>query len=79
MNQAKEQPSDTHHSCAEQKNGAVCKAQCQQPHEQAAVPVRKDFPLDRAALLGCAVTGYGRAVHAARIKPASISHLADLG
>lgn len=38
--------------------------------EQAAVPVRKDFPLDRAALLGCAVmTGYGGAVHAARIKP----------
>jgi S-(hydroxymethyl)glutathione dehydrogenase/alcohol dehydrogenase len=40
--------------------------------EQAAVPVRKDFPLDRAALLGCAVmTGYGGAVHAARIKPDS--------
>jgi S-(hydroxymethyl)glutathione dehydrogenase/alcohol dehydrogenase len=40
--------------------------------EQAAVPVRKDFPLDRAALLGCAVmTGYGAAVHAARIKPDS--------
>ena len=40
--------------------------------EQAAVPVRKDFPLDRAALLGCAVmTGYGGAIHAARIKPGS--------
>ncbi|MFN8442941.1 MAG: Zn-dependent alcohol dehydrogenase [Caldilineaceae bacterium] len=40
--------------------------------EQAAVPVRKDFPLDRAALLGCAVmTGYGGAVHAAHIKPGS--------
>ncbi len=40
--------------------------------EQAAVPVRKDFPLDRAALLGCAVmTGYGGAVHAGHIKPAS--------
>ena len=38
--------------------------------EQAAVPLRKDFPLDRAALLGCAVmTGYGGAVHAARVKP----------
>lgn len=38
--------------------------------EQAAVPLRKDFSLDRAALLGCAVmTGYGGAVHAARIKP----------
>lgn len=40
--------------------------------EQAAVPVRKDFPLDRAALLGCAVmTGYGGAVHAARVRPES--------
>jgi S-(hydroxymethyl)glutathione dehydrogenase/alcohol dehydrogenase len=38
--------------------------------EQAAVPLRKDFPLDRAALLGCAVmTGYGGAVHAGRIRP----------
>ena len=40
--------------------------------EQAAVPLRKDFPLDRAALLGCAVmTGYGGAVHAAQIQPAT--------
>lgn len=31
--------------------------------EQGAVSVRKDFPLDRAGLLGCAVmTGYGGAV-----------------
>ncbi len=38
--------------------------------EQAAVPLRKDFPLDRAALLGCAVmTGYGGAVHAGRVRP----------
>lgn len=38
--------------------------------EQAAVPLRRDFPLDRAALLGCAVmTGYGGAVRAARIQP----------
>ena len=37
---------------------------------QAAVPLRTDFPLDRAALLGCAVmTGYGGAVHAGRIEP----------
>ena len=34
------------------------------------MPLREDFPLDRAALLGCAVmTGYGGAVHAARIQP----------
>ena len=38
--------------------------------EQAAIPVRTDFPLDRAALLGCAVlTGYGGAVRAGRTRP----------
>jgi S-(hydroxymethyl)glutathione dehydrogenase/alcohol dehydrogenase len=38
--------------------------------EQAAVPVPKELPLDRAALLGCAVmTGYGGAVHAGRVSP----------
>lgn len=38
--------------------------------EQAAVPMPADFPLDRAALLGCAVmTGYGGAVHAGRVRP----------
>ncbi len=38
--------------------------------EQAAIPLRPDFPLDRAALLGCAVmTGYGGAVHAGYIEP----------
>jgi len=40
--------------------------------KQSAVKVRKDFPLDRAALLGCAVmTGYGGAVYAGQIKPES--------
>ena len=40
--------------------------------QQGAVPVRKDFPLDRACLLGCAVmTGFGGAVYAGRIKPES--------
>ena len=38
--------------------------------KQGAVKVRKDFPLDRASLLGCAVmTGYGGAVYAGNIKP----------
>jgi S-(hydroxymethyl)glutathione dehydrogenase/alcohol dehydrogenase len=38
--------------------------------EQAAIPLRRDFPLEHAALLGCAVmTGYGGAVHAGRIRP----------
>jgi S-(hydroxymethyl)glutathione dehydrogenase/alcohol dehydrogenase len=38
--------------------------------EQAAVPIPREMPLDRAALLGCAVmTGYGGAIHAGRIRP----------
>jgi len=38
--------------------------------EQGAVPIRNDFPLDKASLLGCAVmTGYGGAIYAGKIKP----------
>jgi len=38
--------------------------------QQAAIPLPKEFPLDRAALLGCAVmTGFGGAVRAGRIRP----------
>jgi S-(hydroxymethyl)glutathione dehydrogenase/alcohol dehydrogenase len=37
--------------------------------EQAAVPIPDAMPLDRAALLGCAVTtGFGGAVHAGRVR-----------
>jgi len=39
-------------------------------HEHAVVAVRKDMPLDRAALIGCAViTGYGSVVHTAKVQP----------
>ena len=39
-------------------------------HEHAVVAIRKDMPLDRAALIGCAVmTGFGAVVHTARIQP----------
>src|SRR5262249_42426396 len=39
-------------------------------HENAVVKVPADFPLDRAALIGCAViTGYGAAVNTAKITP----------
>jgi S-(hydroxymethyl)glutathione dehydrogenase/alcohol dehydrogenase len=39
-------------------------------HEHACVAIRKDMPLDRAALLGCAViTGVGAAIHTAAIRP----------
>lgn len=38
-------------------------------HENACVRIRPDMPLDRAALLGCAVvTGYGAVVHTANVR-----------
>jgi S-(hydroxymethyl)glutathione dehydrogenase/alcohol dehydrogenase len=41
-------------------------------HERAVVKVRKDMPLDLAALLGCAVvTGYGAVVNTAQVEPGS--------
>lgn len=39
-------------------------------HENALVKMRKDIPLDRASLIGCAVmTGYGSVVNTAKIGP----------
>jgi S-(hydroxymethyl)glutathione dehydrogenase/alcohol dehydrogenase len=39
-------------------------------HENAVVKISRDFPLDRAALIGCGViTGYGAAVNTAKIAP----------
>lgn len=39
-------------------------------HEHACVPIRKDMPLDRAAIIGCAVlTGFGAVTHTARVSP----------
>jgi S-(hydroxymethyl)glutathione dehydrogenase/alcohol dehydrogenase len=39
-------------------------------HEHACVAIRKDMPLDRAALIGCAViTGVGAVIHTAAVKP----------
>ena len=39
-------------------------------HEHACVAVRKDMPLDRAALIGCAVvTGFGAVSHTAEVRP----------
>jgi len=40
--------------------------------EQGVVKIRKDVPLDRAALVGCAVmTGVGAAINTARVEPGS--------
>ena len=39
-------------------------------HEHACVAIRKDMPLDRAALIGCGVTtGYGAVVRTAGVRP----------
>jgi S-(hydroxymethyl)glutathione dehydrogenase/alcohol dehydrogenase len=39
-------------------------------HEHACVAIRRDMPLDRAALIGCAVTtGIGAIIHSARVQP----------
>ena len=39
-------------------------------HENALVKIRKDMPLDRAAVIGCAiVTGFGAVANSAQVKP----------
>jgi S-(hydroxymethyl)glutathione dehydrogenase/alcohol dehydrogenase len=39
-------------------------------HENACVAIRKDMPLDRAAIIGCAVlTGIGAVVHTSKVRP----------
>ena len=41
-------------------------------HESSVVPIRQDVPLDKAALVGCAVmTGVGAAINTAGIEPGS--------
>jgi S-(hydroxymethyl)glutathione dehydrogenase/alcohol dehydrogenase len=41
-------------------------------HEHAIAKIREDMPMDRAALIGCAVTtGVGAVIHTARVEPGS--------
>src|SRR5712671_8074734 len=41
-------------------------------HEHAVVKIREDMPLDRAALIGCAVTtGVGAVINTAKVPPGS--------
>ncbi len=41
-------------------------------HEHTIVKIRKDMPLDRAALIGCGVTtGVGAVIHTAKVQPGS--------
>ena len=47
-------------------------------HEHACTSIRKDMPLDRAALIGCGVTtGVGAAIHGSNVRPAET--VAEIG
>ena len=49
-------------------------------HEHAVAKIRKDMPLDRAALIGCAVTtGVGAVFRTARVEPGSTVAVIGLG
>jgi S-(hydroxymethyl)glutathione dehydrogenase/alcohol dehydrogenase len=49
-------------------------------HEHAVVKIREDMPLDRAALIGCAVTtGLGAVFRAARLEPGSTAAVIGCG
>jgi S-(hydroxymethyl)glutathione dehydrogenase/alcohol dehydrogenase len=49
-------------------------------HEHACVAVRKDMPLDRAALIGCGVmTGVGAAINTSRVRPGETVAVFGLG
>ena len=49
-------------------------------HENACVAIRKDMPLDRAALIGCSVmTGVGAAIHTSNVRPGETVAVIGLG
>jgi len=49
-------------------------------HEHAVVKIREDMPLDRAALIGCAVTtGVGAVFRTAKVEPGSTVAVIGLG
>jgi S-(hydroxymethyl)glutathione dehydrogenase/alcohol dehydrogenase len=49
-------------------------------HEHACVAIRKDMPLDRAALIGCGVmTGVGAAILTAQVRPGDVVAVIGLG
>ncbi len=49
-------------------------------HEHACVAIRKDMPLDRAALIGCSVmTGVGAAMHTSNVRPGETVAVIGLG
>ena len=49
-------------------------------HEHACVAIRKDMPLDRAALIGCSVmTGVGAAMHTSKVRPGETVAVIGLG
>lgn len=49
-------------------------------HESSCVKIEKDWPLDKACLLGCGVvTGWGSAVYAAEVKPGDYVAVVGIG
>jgi len=49
-------------------------------HEHACVAIRKDMPLDRAALIGCGVmTGVGAVIHTSHVRPGETVAVIGLG
>ncbi len=49
-------------------------------HEHACVSIRKDMPLDRAALIGCGVTtGVGAVIHTSNVRPGETVAVIGLG
>jgi S-(hydroxymethyl)glutathione dehydrogenase/alcohol dehydrogenase len=60
--------------------GTSCFAERTVVAEQAAIPIRRDVPLDRAALVGCAVTtGYGAVVRTANVPQGASAAVVGLG
>ena len=49
-------------------------------HEHACVAIRKDMPLDRAALIGCGVmTGVGAVIHTSSVRPGDTVAVIEIG
>jgi S-(hydroxymethyl)glutathione dehydrogenase/alcohol dehydrogenase len=57
-----------------------CFASHQVLHESSVIKIDADLPLDKAALVSCGVTtGWGSAVHTARVKPGDVAVVVGIG
>jgi S-(hydroxymethyl)glutathione dehydrogenase/alcohol dehydrogenase len=63
-----------------QMMGLSCYAEQMLVHENAVVKIGRDVPLDRAALIGCAVTtGVGAVLNTAKVEPGSVVAVVGCG